>query len=61
MSLTFPNILLEMKNTNRNVVLSWFKILEYPKALKRFALNNITNGSIRIELFYTAIMVANEI
>ena len=60
MPLTFPNILLEMKNTNRNVVLSWFKILEYPKVLKRFALNNITNGSIRIELFYTAIMVANE-
>ena len=61
MPLTFPNILLEMKNTNRNVVLSWFKILEYPKDLKRFALNNITNGRIRIELFYTAIMVANEI
>ena len=48
MSLTFSNILLEMKNTNRNVAVSLFKILEYPEALTSFALNSITSGSIII-------------
>ena len=48
MSLTFPNILLEMKKTNRNVAVSLFKILEYPEAFTSFALNNITSASIII-------------
>ena len=48
MSLTFSNILLEMKKTNRNVAVSLFKILEYPEALTSFSLNNITSGSIII-------------
>lgn len=61
MSLTFQNILLEIKKTNRSVVVYWFKILEYHEASKIFALNNIASDSIKIELFYTTTVVINEI